>query len=59
MDTLPPMENRARRPATGNRQFTAPSVLSVNGHFAAVGDASTREQYEHGVQVIDQDKQFK
>lgn len=33
--------------------------MHVNGHFAAVGDAPSREQYEHGVQVINQDKEFK
>ncbi|KAK5635245.1 hypothetical protein RRF57_010957 [Xylaria bambusicola] len=31
----------------------------MNGHFAAVGDAPTKAQYEHGVQVIDEDKEFK
>ncbi|GAW22080.1 protein SEY1 [Xylariales sp. No.14919] len=30
----------------------------MNGHFAAVGDAPTEAQYEHGVQVIDEDKEF-
>ena len=33
--------------------------MSVNGHFAPVaGDAPTKEQYERGIQVIDEDKQF-
>lgn len=31
----------------------------MNGHFAAVGDAPTAQQYEHGVQVIDEEKQYK
>ena len=32
----------------------------MNGHFAAVGDApGGAEHYEHGIQVIDEDKQFK
>ncbi|KAJ8107305.1 hypothetical protein ONZ43_g6776 [Nemania bipapillata] len=31
----------------------------MNGHFAAVGDAPTTAQYGHGVQVIDEDKEFK
>lgn len=31
----------------------------MNGHFAAVGDAPSAQQYEHGVQVIDEDKQYK
>ncbi|POS78446.1 hypothetical protein DHEL01_v203148 [Diaporthe helianthi] len=30
----------------------------MNGHFAAVGDAPAAEQYDHGVQVIDEDKQY-
>lgn len=31
----------------------------MNGHFSAVGDAPAAQQYEHGVQVIDEDKQYK
>jgi hypothetical protein len=31
----------------------------MNGHFAAVGDASTKQHYEHGIQVVDEDKEFK
>ena len=38
---------------------TAPSVMTMNGHFAAVGDSPTKEQYEHGIQVIDGDKEFR
>lgn len=30
----------------------------MNGHFAAVGDAPTAHQYEHGIQVVDEDKQY-
>ncbi|ROW17024.1 hypothetical protein VPNG_01035 [Cytospora leucostoma] len=30
----------------------------MNGHFAAVGDESTAQQYEHGIQVVDEDKQY-
>ncbi|KAL2133445.1 hypothetical protein VTI74DRAFT_2331 [Chaetomium olivicolor] len=30
----------------------------MNGHFAAVGDGPTAQQYEHGIQVIDEDKAF-
>ncbi|KXJ96866.1 RHD3/Sey1 [Microdochium bolleyi] len=30
----------------------------MNGHFAAVGDTPTAAQYGHGVQVIDEDKEF-
>lgn len=31
----------------------------MNGHFAAVGDAPTEAHYDHGVQVIDEEKEFK
>jgi hypothetical protein len=32
----------------------------MNGHFASVGgDAQTEDHYEHGIQVIDEDKEFK
>lgn len=31
----------------------------ANGHFAAVGDNNDAASYEHGVQVIDENKEFK
>ena len=31
----------------------------MNGHFANVGDKSTKEQFGHGVQVISEDQEFK
>ncbi len=32
----------------------------MNGHFAAVGDdGPAAQQYEHGIQVIDDEKAFK
>jgi hypothetical protein len=31
----------------------------MNGHFAGVGDAPAPTSFEHGVQVIDGDKEFK
>lgn len=46
-----------RRPSA-SRYPTAPSVMTMNGHFANVGDEPTKEQYEHGIQVIDGDKEF-
>ena len=49
----------ARRPSAASRFPTAPSIMTMNGHFAGVGDAPTKEQYEHGIQVIDEDKEFK
>jgi len=51
-----------RRPSVAASKFpTAPMIMTVNGnsHFANVGDAPTEEQYDHGIQVIDEDKEFK
>lgn len=31
----------------------------ANGHFATVGDDDNLASYEHGVQVIDENKEFK
>ncbi|KAK4693900.1 protein SEY1, partial [Lecanoromycetidae sp. Uapishka_2] len=32
--------------------------MSVNGHFANMGEKPTKEQYEHGIQVINADQEF-
>jgi hypothetical protein len=47
-----------RRPSGLERSPTAPSVLS-NGHFASIGGDGDTASYEHGVQVIDENKEFK
>ncbi|KAM0801077.1 protein sey1 [Usnea florida] len=47
-----------RRPSSNTRHPTAPSVMSVNGHFANVGEKPTKEQYEHGIQVINEHQEF-
>ncbi|KAF1844658.1 root hair defective 3 GTP-binding protein [Cucurbitaria berberidis CBS 394.84] len=48
--------NGQNRP--GNvRHPTAPSLM-MNAHFAGVGENAPREAYEHGIQVIDEDKVF-
>ena len=47
------------RPSANIRHPTAPSVLTMNGHFAAVGEKPTEEQFEHGAQIISEDQQFK
>lgn len=31
----------------------------MNGHFSNVGDEPAQAHYEHGIQVIDEDKEFK
>lgn len=33
--------------------------MMMNAHFANVGEDASKEAYEHGVQVIDEDKVFK
>ncbi|KAJ8110161.1 hypothetical protein OPT61_g6920 [Boeremia exigua] len=40
------------------RHPTAPGMM-MNAHFANVGEDAGQEAYEHGVQVIDEDKVFK
>ncbi|EHY54983.1 Dynamin-like GTPase that mediates homotypic ER fusion [Exophiala dermatitidis] len=47
----------APRPAPGNRAYTAPDKMAVNGHFASVGQNGDAN-YENGVQVIDENKEF-
>ena len=50
----------SRRPSAATSKLpSAPSVLTMNGHFAQSGYAATTEQYEAGIQVIDEDKEFK
>ncbi|KAK4580296.1 Dynamin-like GTPase that mediates homotypic ER fusion [Recurvomyces mirabilis] len=47
------------RPTGGIRYPTAPSVMTMNGHFAGVGENGTSaEDFEHGVQIIDSEKIF-
>ncbi|OCK80276.1 GTP-binding protein Sey1 [Lepidopterella palustris CBS 459.81] len=48
--------NGDRRP-TAIKHHTSPSLM-MNSHFAPVGESPSREQYEHGIQVIDEDKEF-
>jgi len=35
--------------------------MTMNGHFASVGDGvvNAKDKYEHGIQVIDEEKQYK
>lgn len=37
---------------------SAPSLM-MNAHFAPVGADAEQQDYEHGIQVIDEDKLFK
>lgn len=32
--------------------------MAMNGHFAAVGEELKAEDFDHGIQVIDEDKSF-
>lgn len=41
-----------------DKQFSEPRKMAVNGHFAAAGQNGTAN-FEHGIQVIDEDKEFK
>lgn len=47
------------RPAAVSRSPTAPPAMATNGHFASIGDHSDKAAYEHGVQVVDENKEFK
>lgn len=55
------------RRTTTNGDFRRPSITRgettparmMNGHFASVGEEGTKEQYEHGIQVVDEEKVFK
>ena len=53
--TSPPKD----RPSVNNRHPTAPSIMTMNGHFASIGEKATQEQYDHGIQIIDEDQEFK
>ncbi|KAL8664199.1 MAG: hypothetical protein Q9202_003277 [Teloschistes flavicans] len=53
-----PGRGKENRPPSNPRHPTAPSVMTVNGHFANVGEKATKEQYEHGIQVINEDQEF-
>lgn len=33
-------------------------MTAANGHFASVGDNATKQSFEHGIQVIDENKTF-
>ena len=44
-----------RRPAGAARHPTAPSIMTMNGHFAGTGEDP---DFENGVQIIDEDKNF-
>ena len=52
-----PVSVAARRISV-NRANTAPNRMAVNGHFASAGQNGTAN-FEHGVQVIDEEKEFK
>ncbi|ETI24520.1 protein SEY1 [Cladophialophora carrionii CBS 160.54] len=45
------------RPIPINRANTAPEKMSTNGHFASAGQ-NGHADFENGVQVVDEDKQF-
>jgi len=53
-------KGRDRRPSSAKRTPTAPPIMTsgMNGHFASVGGQATKAHFEHGIQVIDEDKSF-
>jgi hypothetical protein len=53
-----PVASATLRPPNVNRSLTAPDKMPVNGHFASVGQNGAAN-FEHGVQVIDEEKDFK
>ena len=55
--SLSPPSRSPRRPSL-NQSMSTPGKI-MNGHFASVGEAGSKEQYENGIQVIDEDKNFK
>ena len=55
--TLSPTQSHERR-IQMNRANTAPNKMPINGHFASVGQ-NGRANFENGVQVVDEDKEFK
>ncbi len=56
--TSPPQSSAASRRLTMSRALTAPDKMAINGHFASAGQNGSAN-FEHGVQVIDQEKEFK
>ncbi|QIX01798.1 hypothetical protein AMS68_007315 [Peltaster fructicola] len=58
MTTLSVASDPRTRPGASLRHPTAPTILTMNGHFGAVGDNPTKESFQNGVQVIDEDKTF-
>lgn len=53
-----PIAKLKSRPSMNIRSATAPDYMAVNGHFASQGQ-NGHANFEHGVQVIDEDKEFK
>ena len=61
--TLSPTQSRDRSSTSGNRvpinrANTAPEKMSINGHLASRGQ-NGHADFENGVQVVDEDKEFK
>lgn len=50
--------NGQERPSAAARHPTAPTVMTMNSHFAGAGDDLDSAAFEHGVQIIDGDKNF-
>ncbi|KAM3422828.1 hypothetical protein BST61_g310 [Cercospora zeina] len=48
----------ADRPNAAPRALTSPPNMSPNGHFAGSDAGLTKDDFEHGVQIITSDKEF-
>ena len=59
VDNVSELNQKENRPLSKSRHPTAPSVMTVNGHFATVGEKPSKALYEHGIQVINEDQEFK
>ncbi|KAI5367884.1 Putative P-loop containing nucleoside triphosphate hydrolase [Septoria linicola] len=47
-----------RRPSAAARALTSPPTMNPNGHFAGADGDLSKGDFEHGVQIIDSDKEF-
>ncbi|KAK5937997.1 Dynamin-like GTPase that mediates homotypic ER fusion [Knufia obscura] len=54
---ISPTKLSSDRPSLSSRSATAPEHMAVNGHFASHGQ-NGHANFQHGVQVIDEDKEF-
>ena len=54
----PSQSGSVARRTTMSRALTAPDKMAINGHFASAGQNGSAN-FENGVQVVDEEKEFK